>query len=216
MEPGEMHGMRAPQGGDGHGRIGRLRVAGGGGGRQIRSWRRGGVRFRGNARAAHEPRALAPRRVTEHWIEFVDRTRERGVACRFGGGPPGRGDHLACLIASGPDPVKPPPPPPHDDDGMTVLSIRRRIQRAAVTPTPTATHTTTANLTRQAAHSVLPCRRASAASIVPRVPRPVVNQPHAGTDPGAGFVPCRRPPRSRGRMASATCSLPHGHSLRGS
>ncbi|RLN12264.1 hypothetical protein C2845_PM09G02680 [Panicum miliaceum] len=59
-------------------------------------------------------------------------------------------------------------------------------------------------------HAATPARRASAASSAAFLD-PVVNQRHA-----AGFVPCRRRSTPRGGMASTACSLPHGHSPRGS
>jgi hypothetical protein len=64
-----------------------------------------------------------------------------------------------------------------------------------------------------------PCREARVSCLDRRVPRPVNNnQPHAGTDSGAVFVPCRPPPSTtpprEGMVASTACSLLHGLSLR--
>jgi len=62
-----------------------------------------------------------------------------------------------------------------------------------------------------------PCRAARVICLGRHVPGSVNNQPHAGTDSGAVFVPCRPPPSTtppQEGMASTACSLPRGLSFR--
>ena len=92
---------------------------------------------------------------------------------------------------------------------------------AVVTPTATANPTnataTSPGQTCPLRRPSAPCRAARVICLGRHVPGSVNNQPHAGTDSGAVFVPCRPPPSTtppQEGMASTACSLPRGLSLR--
>lgn len=142
---------------------------------------------------------------------------------------PGRGDHLA----SGPDTVKSPPPParppvarrrPRHECLFCPSAAESKGWRDAEanSPHPRTPRHGQPDLTaspRQAAHSGLPSHAAARVSCLPRssaaflVPSSISPTPALIPARGVFFFGPVPPPV---RMASATCSLPHGHSLRGS